>query len=179
VPRILNRSRVLQGGTRSKRNVTWSICSNPTDLSNVVAGAKSIAVLVPSSTLLDLIPFTITRTIGVVHIESDQSAASERQVGAYGMGIVNDVAGALGITAIPGPAIDCGWSGWFVHGYFFESILFKSAVGTQNLGGNYSFDSRAQRKVSAEEDLVFVVENRGTAFDLNFGVSFRMLIKAG
>jgi len=174
-----NRSRVLVSGRGAKRSVTWSICSTPTGLSGVAADTKAIAVLVPSSILLDFVPFTITRTVGLVHIESDMITARERQLGAFGMAIVNDTAGALGITAIPGPASDCSWSGWFVHQYFAESFLFLDSTGTQNFGGNYTFDSRAQRKVTSEEDIVFMIENFDAVFGLSFAASFRMLIKAG
>jgi len=162
----------------SKRSTSWSICSVPTGLSNLAAATKAIAVQIPAATLLDLIPFTITRTIGVVHIETDQLAATEGQIGAFGMGVINDVASGA-IASVPGPATDCGWGGWFVHQFFNQTWAFLSAIGTQELGQQYMFDSRAQRKVSAEEGIDFVVENFGSAGGLKFGVSFRMLIKAG
>ena len=172
------RSRFPSRGGGSKRSVSWSVCSTPTGLSVLAAGQKGIAVLVQSSILLDLIPFTITRTVGICHIDSDQSGASEVQLGAIGAGLVNDVAGALGATGVPGPATDCGWSGWFMHQFFVNSFLFVSGVGTQTTGKVLMFDSRAQRKVSAEEDIIFMVENFGTV-GLRFGLSFRMLLKAG
>ncbi len=173
------RSRVRVAGRGSKRSVSWAICSTPTGSSTVNSGQKAIAVLVPSSTLLDLIPFTIVRVRGLVQIHSDQSGAAEDQLGAFGMGIVNDVAGALGITALPGPDTDCGWAGWFVHQFFSESWLFINGTGTQDRGGKYVIDSKAMRKVAAEEDIVFMVENGSAAFGLSFTVQFRMLLKAG
>jgi len=124
------RSRVLTRGGGPKRSTTWALCSSPTGSTNLNAATKAIAVLIPSSTLLDLIPFTIVRTRGLVHIRSDQAAASEDQNGAFGMGIVNDVAGALGITALLGPATDCGWPGWFVHQFVNQAFLFLDGTGT-------------------------------------------------
>ena len=176
---VSGRSRVIQGAGRTKRSVTWALCSSMATLTTLPAASKIIAVLIPAATLLDLIPFTITRTVGLVHVESDQIAATERQLGAFGMGIVNDQAGAVGATAIPGPGTDCGWSGWFVHQFFAESLLFFSGIAASKFGGNYAFDSRAQRKITAEEDIVFMIENSHATFGLAFGVSLRMLIKAG
>ncbi len=181
MPNRVVRSRIPFGGARSsKRSTLWAICSVPTGYSTLAFDSKAIAVLVPSSTLLDLVPFTITRTIGRVSIISDQQSVNENQIGAYGMGVVNRVAGALGATGIPGPATDCGWPGWFVFGYITQRFTFVSAVGVEpNMATAYDFDSRAQRKIESEQDLAFMVENFSGAHGLEFAVSFRMLIKAG
>ncbi len=178
-PRIVRSNSFSRGRVGKKRSVTWSICSSPTGSTILALGSKVISVLIPSSTLLDLIPFTIVRTIGLVSIQSDQVAAAEEQLGAFGMGLVNDVAGALGATGIPGPASDCGWGGWFVHQFFTQVTGIASGTSTGVVDVRYSFDSRAQRKVSAEEDIVFMVENFGDTGGLRFATSFRMLIKAG
>ena len=170
------RSRIPSG--RSKRNTTWAVCSSPTGFSTCDAATKCIAVLVPSTTLLDLIPFTIVRTRGIVTIQSDQSVATETQTGAFGMGIMNDVAGSLGVTALPGPAANCGWPGWFVHQFFNQSFL-QTANGVLLNGVSYEIDSKAMRKVEAEQDIAFMVENFGASHGLQFAVSFRMLLKAG
>jgi len=179
MPGRIVRSRVPMVGRTKKRSTLWAICSVPQGSSVVAADTKAIAVLVPSTTLLDLVPFTITRTIVELHIHSDQSAASEDQNGAFGAGVVNRVAGALGITGLPGPASDCGWPGWFAHRFFNQSFLFLDATGTQSAGQQYMIDSRAQRKVETEEDIVFMVENFSSSSGLRFALSLRMLIKAG
>jgi len=171
------RSRIPSG--RSKRSTTWSICSVPTGMSNLAAATKSLAISVPSTTLLDLIPFTITRTVGKVAISSDQLAATEEQIGAFGFGLINDVAGAIGVSGIPGPATNCGWPGWFVHQFFSRRLAIVTAIGSLIDTTEYVFDSRAMRKIEAEQDLVFVVENFHATAGLRFAASFRMLIKAG
>ncbi len=170
------RSRVI---SRSKRLTEWTICSDPTGYSALPLSTKAIAVRVPASTLAEVAPATIVRTRGVVAIKSDQSAAAEEQLGAFGMGFVNTVAGALGITALPGPAADCGWPGWFVHQFFNQSMDFSSAVGLHLDSVIYPIDSKAMRKFKGDEDLVFMVENFGTTGGLEFAVSFRILTKAG
>ena len=173
---VRSRSRVISG---KKRLVEWSICSVPTGFSNVAAGAKAIAVLVPTATLADVGPGTVVRTRGEVRIFSDQQIATENQIGAFGMGFVNEVAGALGITGLPGPASQCAWGGWFVHQFFSQQMLFATAAGLEdNRGERYQIDSKAMRKFAADENLVFMIENFGST-GLEFGVSFRMLIKAG
>ena len=48
------------------------------------------------------------------HNATNETAASENQLGAFGIALVNDVAAALGVTGIPGPATDALWDGWFV-----------------------------------------------------------------
>ncbi len=178
--RIIRSRSPSAGRTRTKRATQWAICSVPTGFSTAAAASKVIAVLVPSSTLRDLVPFTITRTIGSLSIQSDQVAANESQIGAVGAGVVNDVAGALGITGLPGPATNCGWPGWFMHRFFTQAFMFISAVGVDaRRGVEYTFDSRAQRKVESEQDIVFMVENFDAIGGLQFALSFRMLIKAG
>ncbi len=169
-------SRVL---TRTKRSTTWALCSVPTGYSSLLQNVKAVAVAIPSTTLLDLVPFTITRTVGIVSIATDQEAASEDQIGAFGFGVVNRVAGALGITALPGPATDCGWPGWFVHRFFSQKYEFHTAAASMLPSKEYVFDSKAMRKVEAEQDLVFMVENFDANNGLRFAVSFRMLIKTG
>ena len=162
----------------SRRATEWNICSSPTGFSVGAAGAKTIAVLIPSSTLADIAPATVVRTRCTLSIQSDQTGVSENQVGAFGIGFVNDVAGALGITALPGPAADCGWPGWFVHQWFNQSWLFISGVGVQNRSVSYEIDSKAMRKFESEQAMVAIVENFGTT-GLQFAVSFRILTKAG
>ncbi len=172
------RSRVPSRGAR--RSTTWSLCSMPGGFSALAANTKAIAVLFPSTTLLDLIPFTIVRTRLLLSIGSDQQAASETIVGAFGAGIVNDVAGALGVTGLPGPTSDCGWAGWFAYQPFLQEFVFGSGVGLEpNFMTQYVIDSKAMRKVAAEEDIVWMIENDNATAGLRFAIAGRMLIKAG
>ncbi len=163
----------------SKRLVGWELCSVPTGFSTRAAGANGIAVLIPSTTLVGISPATIIRTHCKFNIRSDQTGVSEDQIGAVGFGLVNDVAGAVGASAIPGPAADCGWGGWFAHQFFITGFQFVSGVGVESVRGKeYTIDSKAMRKFSAEEDIAVMLENFGTT-GLSFAISFRMLIKAG
>ena len=174
-PRISQR--VITRG--KKRLVAWDICSAPTGVSNLAAATKALALRVPSSTMQDIAPGTVVRTHGKLLITTDQTAASEEQIGAIGFGFVNDVAGALGVTGLPGPANECAWSGWFLHQFFNQGFKLGDATGFGNNGVEYTLDSKGMRKFGADEELVVVIENFHASTAFNFALSFRMLIKAG
>ena len=50
---------------------------------------------------LALRPFTLIRVRGIFTIASDQSAATETQVGALGVAVVSEQAASIGVTAVP------------------------------------------------------------------------------
>ncbi len=164
----------------AKSSTTWSLCWSLTGVQTVGAGNKLLSVLFASSVLAELVPFTIVRTRALVSVVSDQLAASELQIGAFGIGIVNDVAGALGITGIPGPDTDCGWPGWFVFQWLQGDFQFGDATGFNPQGfTQYVIDSKAMRKVSAEQDIAVVFENSSGTQGFQAINAGRMLIKAG
>ena len=177
MPNITSRSRVITRG--KKRLVAWDICSVPTGVSNLAAATKAIAVRVPSSTMQDIAPGTIVRTHGKLLITTDQTAASEEQIGAIGFGFMNDVAGALGVTGLPGPASECAWGGWFLHQFFSQGFKFGTAVAFINNGVEYVLESKGMRKFGADEEMIVVIENFHATTSFNFALSFRMLVKAG
>ena len=57
---------------------------------------------------------TVTRTRGQLTVTSDQIAAVEVSMGAFGMIVVSDDAFTAGIGSVPGPVSDIGNDGWFV-----------------------------------------------------------------
>ncbi len=145
---------------------------------NTLAGAAS-AVVVASLNAAGLAarPFTIVRTHMELTIESDQTAASERQIAAIGMAIVSDQASAIGVTAVPTPSTDAGSDLWFAHQWMFNEFLFVSGVGVHpNAGAKYSIDSKAMRKVNADEDVLVIAEN-SLAGGSVIGAAGRFLIK--
>ncbi len=173
-----NRVQVRRVGS-SRRQTEWSISTVPTGYSAVAASTKAIAVLVPSSTLADIGPATVVRTHGILAIQTDNVGASEEQIGALGFAFVNEVAGSLGITGLPGPAAQSSWGGWFVHQFFNQTFLFVSGVGVDpHRSTQYPIDSKAMRKFEADESLLVMIENFGT-FGFEFAISMRILVKAG
>ncbi len=104
---------------RSNPNRAWA---GTVDTENAFGGGSKI--LLGSFSLSNPnIDETILRTVGVLSIRSDQIAAPEEQVGAFGMIKVTDLAIAAGAASIPGPVTDIGDDGWFVHVPFAQARL--------------------------------------------------------
>ena len=146
---------------------------------SVLTGAPT-AVLTNSLSAagLALLPFTVVRVRGFIHIRSDQAAASETFMGDLGMAIVSAQAEAIGITAIPTPLTDKDSDLWFVHQMVADRIDVGSGAGTGppvNTGKYIQYDSKAMRKVVDGDQLVVVVENELAGCNLTH--SARLLLK--
>ncbi len=137
--------------------------------------------LVSSLTALELAkrPFTVVRTHLAFRLRSDQVAASETYIGAVGLAVVSDQASAIGITAIPTPVLDAESDLWFVHQWNTGTFFFGSAASfIDNAGTQILIDSKAQRKVNEDEDIVVVFERDLTVSDgCLMQLAGRMLIK--
>ena len=149
----LTRGRFSRG---SRKPVDWSASSVQASGTSVPA---SSAVLLETFTPI-VGGETVIRTHGLFAIRSDQSAASENMIGAFGIAVVTAQAVSVGITAIPHPSADAAWGGWFVHQFFSDSFKLSTAVGFEAIGiRHYPIDSKAMRKVDEDERLVVVIEN--------------------
>ncbi len=147
------------------------------DISLVTVGAntKILAGTFNTATLENR-PFTIVRTRAALQIESDQTAASEVTRGAVGMTVVSDQAVAAGIASIPGPHDNTDGE-WFVWEPFINSFALGDATGfVEPAGTNITIDSKAMRKVNANDDLAVVFEVQGTPGAI-ITMQGRMLIK--
>ncbi len=145
-----------------KRQTEWSLCSISTGYSTIAASSKVLMVVFPAAMLSPESPATIVRTRGVLSIRPVETAIDRTLVGAVGFGIVNTVAGALGITALPGPSAQCSWAGWFVWQTFIEQFFITTDVGWDFASKSFTIDSKAMRKFKEDEALVVVIENAGT-----------------
>jgi len=125
---------------------------------------------------LALRPFTITRTRGMMLVHSDQSAASERQIGGYGHAVVSDQAVAIGVTAVPTPITDQASDLWFLYELYMQFKDFGTAVGADNIKGT-AFDSKAQRKVEDGQDVISTLEGDAISDGATFSAGWRMLLK--
>ncbi len=106
---------------------------------------------------------TAVRTRGLFGWQSDQRAVAEDQMGAVGIGVVTEQAATLGVTAVPAPDTDSGWSGWLWHSYFASGFEIATAVGFEpDMLHRIQIDSKAMRKVGDNERLVVVVQNSST-----------------
>ena len=88
------------------------------------------AVLISSFALSNPgIDETVLRTVGSIYVASDQTAANEAQLGAFGLILVTDQALSVGITAIPDPITDINDDGWFVYVPIQGDTVFATVVG--------------------------------------------------
>ena len=117
---------------------------------------------------------TILRTRVRLSVASDQAAAKEFMIGAFGMILVTDTALGIGLSAIPGPADDGGDDGWFVH----QPIVQQTLSTSQDVH-IYDVDSKAMRKVEDGYSIAIMVENSALAGVGGFKIctSVRLLAK--
>ncbi len=167
--------------SRSKRLTDWAISFTTASLVTVPVASKVLLASVTAAQLAILGPATVVRTRGRILILSDQTAGSERQFGAIGLGFVNETARALGVTALPGPSSLALWDGWFMHQFIAQAFTFGTAVGfmTQGQGFGYEIDSKAMCKFDTDDGLVLMAENSSASDGFSAAVSLRILIKAG
>ena len=152
-------------------NYSWTGLA-PTQYQVVPAASK---ILMASFVLSGSFDETITRTRGLLHMQSDQAVASEFQLGAVGMLIVSADALAVGITAIPSPGNDIANDSWFVWVPMLSTI--KAADDTTDVGYHTIIDSKAQRVLTEGNVVVVVAENFHATAGLQVAVNFRMLTR--
>ncbi len=136
-----------------------------------LAGGAS-AILQSNATLINT---TIVRTRGVLSIGATGTGADATPIGALGMGIVSDQAFAAGAASIPGPWTDQDWEGWFVWIPWAFKFEVTTDVGRLLSTVQIEINSKAMRKVGANETVVMMMESQQFATEVHAG--FRMLVK--
>jgi len=152
-----------------KRTSTW-VGSADQGIVSVAAGAT--VIVESNATLIDT---TIVRTRGLMTAQPASFGVDAMIIGAYGIGIVSDQAFAAGAASLPGPWTDKDWGGWLVWlpiAFRFEAT---TDVGRLLASVSMQMDSKAMRKVQANETVVTIAESQATAFDVTS--VFRMLVK--
>jgi len=142
-------------------------------------GSASTAALFTgfSAAILALRPFTIVRTRGYIHLQSDQEAADETYFATLGAAVVSDQALAIGVTAVPTPQTDADSDLWFLYESLAGTVRFTSASGVFDAGHGRVFDSKSMRKVEDGEDVAMSVETAAISAGAVFLKGGRMLIK--
>ena len=130
-------------------------------------------VLLASFVLSGVFDETVTRTRGLIHMQSDQAVASEFQLGAVGMIVVSADALAVGITALPSPGNDINSDGWFVWVPLLSTI--KAGTSETDVGYHTVVDSKAQRVIHEGSVIVVVAENFSATAGLQLAFNFRLL----
>ena len=156
----------LRQGRRRESLWLFSAWSTSTILSNGVVLITSL-----NAAALALLPFTIVRSRGVLHLRTDQIANTEAQAVTYGKIVVTQEASTAGVASVPTP-ISEGNSDFHVYEQVATAYILSSAVGIDAAAGvMHVFDSKAMRKVDSGEDLIAVAEVPATG--LSEGVIFR------
>ena len=158
---------------RRQPNRSWT---GIVDTANVIAGGGTKTLLGSISLSVESIDETVLRTVGLISVNTDQSAATEQQEGAIGMIVVNDLAIAAGAASIPGPLTDIGDDGWFVHVPFANNFKLSSAVGieSQDATSRY-FDFKSKRIVEGGFSIALMVESTAASEGFVLNVILRQL----
>jgi len=164
----------MRGGVM-RRETLWF---GGIEFSQALATAGT-AVLVSTlnAAALALRPFTVIRTRGMLHIDTDNAAAAEHYSAAFGMAVVSDQAAAIGVTAVPTPVTDSGSNLWFVYDWLFGSHNSRTDVGQGTAGFVKEIDSKAMRKVESGSDLAVVIERGAITAGCTLSGFARNLVK--
>ena len=164
------RARMSMRRSGSRPNRSWS-GSFATAYVVVPAASKVLLGVLATTVQADQ---TILCCVGGVSVSSDQAAAIEDQIGAIGLIIVTDIAGAAGIASVPAPITDAGDDGWFVHQSFAQA---QSRVHTGGPTSTwYPIDSKAKRIFSSTGlNIAIVAENVHATNGMEVAVMLRIL----
>jgi len=159
-----NRSRARGREAKKIVNYTWAGFSQIQ-----LALGSGNKILLGSFALSTAFEETIVRTRGMMTVTTDQSAALEEQLGAFGLIIVSDRAITAGAASIPGPFTDADDDGWLVWQPFAQ-LMQSAGFGSNN---SITIDSKAQRIVREGEQVAVMLEN-GSGTD---GIRFELLMR--
>jgi len=150
--RVGRRSGLVFRGGRNRRDTIWG----GIQIVTTVLGSGAVIIRSLGASFLALRPFTVVRERVELYVVSDQEAASELQLAAYGTCVVTEQAAAIGVTAVPTPTTDLDSDAWFVH----QVLLSAHGAGTvdSQRGTRYQVDSKAMRKVEDGFNLIDVLE---------------------
>ena len=142
----------------------------------VVASGGATLLTVLNAAALALRPFTIVRTRLYIKWASDQLATTENPQGVFTIGTVSEQASAAGIVSVP-TGISEADGDFFVYEGLINEFAFVTGTGFDgDAGTGYVVDSKAQRKVGINEDVVSAVETRSQG-GASISVEGRMLVK--
>ncbi len=174
--RVGSRSGFHVRGGKSVRETSW-ISIDRVAATLATANAAALLGTLNAAALL-LRPFTVVRSRGIFHLESDQTAASEIVHIAIGLAVVLDQAAAIGVTAVPTPATDRASDLFYMYEEGIMSFVLGDSTGFVEPGGVLlSFDSKAMRKVNDDQDIALVAETETASGGGIIRLAGRMLIK--
>ena len=164
------RGRVVTRVGRGARRLTQWIGPAP---QGYVSVATTAAVIILSGDFVEAL--TVVRNRGFLSIIPEASSSDAEITGAVGIGVVSTDAKTTGIASVPTPFTNGDWGGWLYWQAFAFTLDFSDATGKQYLNWSMEVDSKAMRKVQANESLVTVAESEVGAFQIS--MPLRTLVK--
>ncbi len=164
-------ARSMSGANR--RATEW--ISATVDWTDFTAGESQFLLTFSQAQLRDLIPFTITRTVGILAVSADFNFITNQSfLGAVGACTVREDARAAGQA--PDAFANAGDDMWFWHQFFAMQIDDRTDSDIK-LSETYVIDSRAQRKVADGDAIIFTGEGGSGADGFDVSLMIRMLVK--
>ena len=155
-----------------RRKTTWIAATSA--WSTLGSGLTQTVVAFNQAALAPLVPFTITRTVGIASIAFDEDFILDQDIfAAWGASVVKENA-VLAAGALPLPITDIGDDVWFWHQPVAEFIE-STFTGRSGLG--VVINSKAQRKVVDGEAIVFRLQVDGSSDALERAMMVRILCK--
>ena len=125
--------------------------------------------------LAEIVPFTITRTVGLLMTSIDfDPILNQDYSGAAGFAVCNERARAT--LATPFPFTAAGDDTFFYH-QFFADQLESGGGGDQLMTKVWTIDSKAQRKVEDGQGIAFNCQGGGSSDGFDVFLAVRMLCK--
>ncbi len=120
---------------------------------------------------------TVRRTRGSIFVHASPDAATDNDIVALGIIVVQANAAAAGGTSVPGPIADSG-ADWLWHSYVGFDAVSLTAYAGDAMGLNHRFevDSKAMRIVRQDQTVILVGEVQNATFaELQVEGGIRML----
>ncbi len=134
----------------------------------VASGASVIvASFEPGAAGNNMVKPTLVRTRGFASTSPTSFGADVQIGGAFGLCIVSNEAFVAGTASIPRPFDDADWGGWLMWQSFASRLEFADPTGRlyPTVQG-VQVDSKAMRKISTNETIVFMCESQTGALDV-------------
>ena len=172
--RFRNRSIPRSAGRGYVRKTVWAGTAEASVTWTVVGVSAKVILLSTTPTE----PLTVIRNRALLGVKSDQFAASEVQMGAFGLAVVSTDALNAGAASVPGPMSDPSFGGWMLFEPFSQDLKVGSQVGIEpKFGDMRNADSKAMRKIDDGESLVLVYESGQNSLGVSVFANLRTLSK--
>ena len=161
---------------RSRRQTGWEAGVGGTAVAALI---NDTPIFLGSGVQPQVDGLTLVRTRGLFSIELDViTAAGDGFFGAVGIGICTNAAFAAGIASVPSPIAEQGWDNWLYYQFFSVHGGVNAADDSFSSSSKIEIDSKAMRKVTADETIFAVLEATETGSAIgNVRLDTRMLFK--